>query len=76
MTDAERAQIANALGTVGELSKAKRVAGTINESVEKFYHRDGARGGAGWGMTVAKMDVSAKSFFTEVSNKQYIRMLQ
>ncbi|GMH59100.1 hypothetical protein TrST_g13015, partial [Triparma strigata] len=66
LTDAERAQITLALGTVGELSKAKRVAGIINESVEKFYHRVGARGGAGWGMTVAKMDVSAMSFFTEL----------
>ena len=35
--------------------RAKRIAGTANESVEKFIYRDG-EGGAAVGMTVAKME--------------------
>ena len=50
-------------------SRAKRIAGTVNESVEKLLYRDG-EGGAAVGMTVAKMDVAAINFFTEVSDNE------
>ncbi|GMH53591.1 hypothetical protein TrLO_g210 [Triparma laevis f. longispina] len=46
-------------------SKAKRVAGTANEPVEKFlYHSE--NGGAAWAMTVTKVDLSAESLFAEL----------
>lgn len=46
-------------------SRAKRIAGTVNESVEKFLYR--AEGGeAALGMSVAKIDVSAVTMFTEL----------
>ncbi|GMH98950.1 hypothetical protein TrVE_jg3047 [Triparma verrucosa] len=48
-----------------EVMKAKRIAGTVNDSVEKFLHRDG-KGGAAWGMTVVRMDIDAITLFTEL----------
>ncbi|GMH79638.1 hypothetical protein TL16_g08210 [Triparma laevis f. inornata] len=46
-------------------SRAKRVAGTANESVEKYFHKP-ERGGAAVGMTVAKMDLSAIRLVAEL----------
>ena len=46
--------------------KAKRLAGSVNDSVEKFIYRDG-EAGAAWGISVAKVDVSADDLFAEVS---------
>ena len=40
------------------------MAGTINDPVEKFLHHD--ESGAAWGITVAKMDVPAETFFAEL----------
>ena len=45
---------------------AKRIAGTVNDPVEKFLYRD-SQDGAGWVMSVAKIDVSPSTFFAEVS---------
>ena len=66
LTEAEANLIAKLMGEV-EVMKAKRIAGTVNDSVEKFIHRD-EKGGAAWGVTVAKMDVAAITLFTEVSD--------
>ena len=68
LTEAEENLIAKLMGEV-EVMKAKRIAGTVNDSVEKFIHQDG-EGGAAWGMTVAKMDVAATTLFTEVSESK------
>ena len=65
LTEAEEDMIAKLMGEV-EVMKAKRIAGTVNEPVEKFLHRD-EKGGAAWGMSVARMDVAAIALFTEVS---------
>ena len=65
LTEAEEDLIAKLMSEV-EVMKAKRIAGTVNDSVEKFLNRDG-KGGAAWGMTVSKMDVDAITLFTEVS---------
>ncbi|GMH67615.1 hypothetical protein TL16_g04726 [Triparma laevis f. inornata] len=45
--------------------RKEKIAGTANESVEKFVYHSG-EGGAGVGMTVAKVDVSAASLFAEL----------
>ena len=68
LTEAEENLIAKLMREV-EVMKAKRIAGTANDSVEKFLHQDG-EGGAAWGMTVAKMDVAAIILFTEVSESK------
>ena len=68
LTGDEQKMIANLMREV-EVMKAKRIAGTANDSVEKFLHQDG-EGGAAWGMTVAKMDVAAITLFTEVSESK------
>jgi hypothetical protein len=68
LTGDEQKMIAKLIGEV-EVMKAKRIAGTVNDSVEKFLHQDG-EGGAAWGMTVAKMDVAATTLFTEVSESK------
>ena len=65
LTEAEEDMIAKLMGEV-EVMEAKRIAGTVNEPVEKFLHRD-EKGGAAWGMSVARMDVAAIALFTEVS---------
>ena len=65
LTEAEENLIAKLMGEV-EVMKAKRISGTVNDSVEKFLHRD-EKGGAAWGMSVARMDVAAIALFTEVS---------
>ncbi|GMH56674.1 hypothetical protein TrST_g10865 [Triparma strigata] len=64
LTEAERALITKSMLIFDQL-KAERIAGTVNDSVEKFMHRvDG--GVAAWGKTVAKVDVSAIALFTEL----------
>jgi hypothetical protein len=68
LTGDEQKMIAKLMREV-EVMKAKRIAGTANDSVEKFLHQDG-EGGAAWGMTVAKMDVAATTLFTEVSESK------
>jgi hypothetical protein len=68
LTGDEQKMIANLMREV-EVMKAKRIAGTVNDSVEKFLHQDG-EGGAAWGITVAKMDVAATTLFTEVSESK------
>ena len=68
LTEAERALITKSMLIFDQL-KAERIAGTVNDSVEKFMHRvDG--GVAAWGKTVAKVDVSAIALFTEVSGNE------
>ncbi|GMH91106.1 hypothetical protein TL16_g11959 [Triparma laevis f. inornata] len=65
LTDAEQGLIAKSMKIVEEVStKAKRIAGTLSEPVEKFlYHQ---KEGAGWGMAVAKIDVSALILFVHI----------
>ncbi|GMH69584.1 hypothetical protein TrLO_g5584 [Triparma laevis f. longispina] len=61
----EQNLIARSIKLVEEISsnaRAKRIAGTANETVEKFLHKPEG-GGAVVGMTVAKMDVSATRLF-------------
>ncbi|GMI15626.1 hypothetical protein TrVE_jg49 [Triparma verrucosa] len=66
LTGDEKKMIKESMKQVEDVaSRAKRVAGTANESVEKFLYRDG-EGGAAVGMTVAKIDVAAVTFFTEL----------
>ena len=64
LTGDEKKMIEEAMELVKDVaSRAKRIAGTVNDSVEKFLYRDG-EGGAGMGMTVAKM---AATICTEAS---------
>ena len=66
LTEGERKQIAETMKLVEEVSsKSKRVAGTVGDSVEKFLHKPEG-GGSIVGLTVAKMDVSAERFFSEL----------
>ena len=66
MTEAEHYQIAKAVELVDLVSsRAKRVAGTVNDFVEKFIHHPDD-GGKMWAMTVANMDVSAVDLFTDL----------
>ncbi|GMH85915.1 hypothetical protein TL16_g10380 [Triparma laevis f. inornata] len=62
----EQELIAGSMKLVKEISsKAKRIAGTANESVEKFlYHSE--EGGAAVGMNVLKVKLSAVSLFAEI----------
>ncbi|GMI10892.1 hypothetical protein TrVE_jg640, partial [Triparma verrucosa] len=65
LTGNEQDMIAKLMrGVEVKLMQAKRIAGTANDSVEKFLNQDG-EGGAAWGMSVAKMDVAATTLFTE-----------
>ena len=66
MTEDEQNMIGGTMKLVEEVSsRAKRVARTANESVEKFiYHSE--EGGGGVGMTVAKIDLSAVSLFADI----------
>ncbi|GMH58858.1 hypothetical protein TrLO_g8001 [Triparma laevis f. longispina] len=66
LTEGEQKLIAGSMKVVEEnISKAKRIAGTVSESVEKYiYHSE--EGGATVGMIVAKMDLSAVSLFAEL----------
>ena len=67
LTVDEQKMIEESLELVEDVaSRAKRIAGTVNESVEKFLHHSPGEGAA-WGMTVAKMDLSAVTLFAEVS---------
>ena len=68
LTEEEQKMIKASMNAFEEM-KGKRVAGTINDSVEKFFYRDG-KDGAAWGTTVAKMDVSSVTLFTEVSDSE------
>ena len=70
LTEGEQKLLDESVLMVEDIStKAKRVAGTVNESVEKFLYRaDG--GGAAVAMTVAKMDVAAVTLLTEVSDSE------
>mgnify|MGYP003974629707 CR=1 FL=1 len=70
LTGDEKKMIEESMELVEDVaSRGKRIAGTVNESVEKFLYRDG-EGGAAVGMTVAKVDVAAVKLFTEVSNSE------
>ena len=76
LTEDEEEMIEESMKFVEDVtSRAKRIAGTVNESVEKFLYRDGD-GGAAWGMTVARMDVAAITLFTEVSEATSDKWLQ
>ena len=67
LTRDEQILISESLTMVKDISlKAKRLAGSVNDSVEKFIYRDG-EAGAAWGMSVAKIDVSADNLFAKVS---------
>lgn len=61
----EKNIVAMPMDIVDKLSKAKRVAATVNDSVEKFHHRD-LEGGAVWGKTVSKMDMSGATLFAHL----------
>ena len=66
LTGYEQEMIEESMKLVEDVTpRAKRIAGTVNESVEKFLYRDG-EGGAAVGMTVAKIDVDAATLFTEL----------
>jgi len=66
LTVGEQKLIKDSVNLVEELaSRAKRIAGTVNDSVEKFLHHAEGGGGA-VGMTVAKIDVAAVYLFTEL----------
>ncbi|GMH76230.1 hypothetical protein TrLO_g4036 [Triparma laevis f. longispina] len=65
LTEDERKLISGSMKLVDEVSsKAKRIPGTVRESVEKYVYRS-EEGGALVGMTVAKVDLSA--FTTSVA---------
>ncbi|GMH61834.1 hypothetical protein TrLO_g9121 [Triparma laevis f. longispina] len=65
MTNAERGLITSSLNIVSELSIAKRISGTVNDSVEKFFHRSSVDGKA-WAMSVAKIDAPATTLFADL----------
>ena len=69
LTNAQQEMITESMNVVEEMRVAKRVAGTVNDSVEKFIHHLSS-GEAAWGKTVAKMDVAANVLFAEVSNSE------
>ncbi|GMH80838.1 hypothetical protein TrLO_g330 [Triparma laevis f. longispina] len=65
LTEDEQKLIAGSMKLVEEVSsKAKRVTGTANESVKKYLHKPEG-GGAAWGISVARMDVPAKTLFAD-----------
>ncbi|GMI09500.1 hypothetical protein TrVE_jg360 [Triparma verrucosa] len=63
-SQAEEDLLAKSINQVEELTAAKRISGTVKESVEKYFLRSGES--AGWGMAIAKMDISAVSLFAEL----------
>ncbi|GMH79820.1 hypothetical protein TrLO_g13491 [Triparma laevis f. longispina] len=66
LTEEENTLINESLNKAQELRKvAKRIQGTIGDPVEKFLHRS-EQGGAGWGITVVKMDLSAEELFAKL----------
>ena len=65
LTRDESNQIRKSMELVKELSKAKRIAGTVKDSVEKYLHHPG-QVEAGWGMSVTKIDAPAVVLFTEL----------
>ncbi|GMH90953.1 hypothetical protein TL16_g11919 [Triparma laevis f. inornata] len=61
----EQSLVAESMNIVDELANASRIAGTVNESVEKFLKvLEGES--AGWGKTVAKMNTSAVTLFSSL----------
>ncbi|GMH55451.1 hypothetical protein TL16_g01910 [Triparma laevis f. inornata] len=66
LTECEQDLIAESMKLVEEFSaKAKRIAGTVNDSVEKFFLRDGETG-VGWAFSVARVDVRADTLFADL----------
>ena len=66
LTEAEDRLIKDSMNTAKELFKvAKRVPGTVGDPVEKFLHRP-EQGGAGWGITVVKVDIPATALFAKL----------
>ena len=65
LTEDEREVLGGSMGLVEELSDIKRIAGTVNESVEKYIHHPEG-GGVGWGKTVAIVNCPAVKLFTEI----------
>ena len=63
-SQAEEDLLAKSINQVEELTAAKRISGTVKESVEKYFLRSGES--AGWGLAIAKMDISAVSLFAEL----------
>ena len=64
-TDAERNQIAKSADLVREItSKARRIAGTVLDPVEKYLHQP--PGEAVWGLSITKMDVPATTLLAEL----------
>ncbi|GMH97371.1 hypothetical protein TL16_g13350, partial [Triparma laevis f. inornata] len=65
LTEAEENLIAKSMGQIDEMkAKAPRVAGSANDTVEKFIQHK--RDSGGWTMSIAKMDISAVILFTEL----------
>ena len=60
LTGTEQALISKSVALIDKLSTAKRIAGTVNDPVEKFFYRSGD-GSAGWGMSVAKIDIAGET---------------
>ncbi|GMH72059.1 hypothetical protein TL16_g05817 [Triparma laevis f. inornata] len=66
LAEDERGLIASSMKLVEEVSsEAKRIAGMVSESIEKYFHKLEGRG-AVVGMSVAKVDLSALSLFAEL----------
>ncbi|GMH74562.1 hypothetical protein TL16_g06498 [Triparma laevis f. inornata] len=62
----EQTVIADSMKLIKDIStSAKRIAGTVNDPVEKFIQRS-ENGGAVWGLTVARMDVAAVRLFAQL----------
>ncbi|GMI17500.1 hypothetical protein TrLO_g6041 [Triparma laevis f. longispina] len=64
LTDGERAIIKRHMDFYETMRlKAARIGGTVNESVEKFFHRESK---VPWGLSVAICDVPAVSIFADL----------
>ncbi|GMI14487.1 hypothetical protein TrLO_g4880 [Triparma laevis f. longispina] len=66
LSSKEDSMIKSNIERIKELSKAKRIPGTVNDTVEKYLHRDSAKNGAAWGMTIARIDCSGETLMSEV----------
>ncbi|GMH51133.1 hypothetical protein TL16_g00946 [Triparma laevis f. inornata] len=65
LTEGEHELISESTKLVKEVSsQAKRIAGTVDKSVEKYFHRDET--GIGWAFSVAKVDVPADTLFVHL----------
>ena len=65
-TDVERALVEKMLATASEIeSEGKRVPGTVGESVDKFSKWNQGEASV-WGITKAKVDMSAEEFFARL----------